>query len=119
MGMYQSIGTASDHIMAMLVGGLEIEFGQGAGEALAERFLAAEEVDFRWDARIEERWLGTYDSPDDGEFELDRIAIYGKLDGHWFSASMLVDGDGQPHGMTGCRTFGRRAQAREAMVHAL
>jgi hypothetical protein len=81
MGMCQSIGTASDRVMAMLMAGLEIEFGRGAGEALAHRFLEAEETDFLWDARIEERWLGSYESIDDDDLELDRIAICGRLDG--------------------------------------
>ncbi|WP_235589467.1 MULTISPECIES: hypothetical protein [Sphingobium] len=118
MGIYQSIGTASDHIMAMLVAGLEIEFGQGAGEALAHRFVEAEETDFLWDARIEERWIGFYKSIDDDDLELDRIAIYGRLDGRWFCATMIVDGDGQAHGMMGCRQFRSLAKARDAMLHA-
>jgi len=94
MDMSQSIGTASDRVLETLKAGLEIEFGRGAGEALAHRFLEAEETDFRWDARVEERWIGSYDSADDGEFELDRVAICGRLDGKWFCATMLVDGDG-------------------------
>jgi hypothetical protein len=122
MGMYESIGTASakvtDRVTAALVAGLEREFGHGAGQALAARFLDAEEVDFRWDARIEERWLGLYESPDDGECEFDRIAICGRLDGRWFAATMLVDGEGRAHGMTGCRSMPDWSQAREAMLDA-
>lgn len=118
MGMYQSIGTASDRVMEALVAGLELEFGRGAGEALAERFLEAEEADFRWDARVEERWIGAYESADDEDFELDRIAICGRLDGKWFCATMLVDGDGQAHGMMGCREFRSLVRARDAMLHA-
>ncbi len=117
MSMYQSIGTASDRVMAALVSGLELVFGRGAGEALAHRFLEAEETDFRWDARVEERWIGTYEGMDD-DFELDRIAICGRLDGRWFCATMLVDGDGQAHGMMGCRTFRSLVRARDAMLHA-
>lgn len=118
MSMYQSIGTASDRVMEALVAGLELEFGRGAGEALAYRFLEAEEADFRWDARIEERWIGAYEGADDGDFELDRIAICGQLDGKWFCATMLVDGDGQAHGMQGCRQFRSLARAQDAMLHA-
>lgn len=118
MGMVQSIGTASDRVVEALKAGLEIEFGKGAGEALAQRFLEAEEVDFHWDARVEERWIGAYDSVEEGDFELDRIAICGRLDGMWFCATMLVDGDGEAHGMTGCRTFGTLARARKAMGDA-
>jgi hypothetical protein len=81
MSMMQSIGVASDRVMAALVSGLEIEFGRGAGEALAHRFLEAEEVDFHWDARVQERWIGTYESMDDEDPELDRVKIFGSLDG--------------------------------------
>lgn len=122
MGMYQSIGTASanavDRVMAALVSGLELEFGRGAGEALAHRFLEAEEADFRWDARIEERWIGAYESPDGEEYELDRIAICGRLDGKCFCATMIVDGEGQAHGMVGCRQFRSLVRARDAMLDA-
>jgi hypothetical protein len=122
MSIYQSIGTASanvrDRVMATLVFGLELEFGRGAGEALAHRFLDAEEADFRWDARVEERWIGTYEGIEDDRLELDRIAICGRLDGSWFCAIMLVDGDGQAHGMMGCRQFRSLVRARDAMLHA-
>lgn len=46
MGMFQPISVASDRVMAALVSGLEIEFGHGVGEALAHRFLEAEETEF-------------------------------------------------------------------------
>ncbi|WP_231292849.1 hypothetical protein [Sphingopyxis sp. MC1] len=118
MGMYQNIGTASDRVMAMLMAGLEIEFGRGAGEALAHRFLEAEETDFLWDARIEERWLGSYESIDDDDLELDRIAICGRLDGRWFASVMLVDGDGMAHGTIRKRFCRSRRSAHEAMVDA-
>lgn len=118
MSMMQSISVASDRVMAALVSGLEIEFGHGAGEALARRFLEAEEVDFLWDARVQERWIGTYESVDGDEIELDRIAIFGRLDGRWFVAVMIVDGDGNAHGMMGKRTFGREREAREAFAIA-
>src|SRR5579871_1281115 len=80
MGLFQSIGTASDHVMATLIAGLEIEFGRGAGEALTHRFVEAEDIDFHWDARVQERWLGSYESSDYDDRELDRIAICGRLD---------------------------------------
>ncbi len=118
MSMVQQIGVASDRVMATLIAGLEIEFGRGAGEGLAQRFLDAEEVDFCWDARVEERWLGAYEGGDSDDFWLDRVAIYGRLDGCWFAATMIVDGDGSAHGMLGCRRLGSRKAARKAMVSA-
>jgi len=118
MGMMQHIGTASDRVMATLVAGLEIEFGRGTGDALAHRFLEAEESDFLWDARIEERWLGAYDSVEDEGLELDRIAICGRIDGGWFAGVMLVDGDGLAHGTMAKRICRDRTDARKAMLDA-
>lgn len=122
MGMVPHIETAfsgrNDRVVSALVAGLEREFGRGAAEGLARHFLEVEEVDFRWDARSEERWLGAYKDLDDAVFELDRVAICGCLDGSWFSAIMLVDGDGNAHGMTGCRVARDRTEARDGMLHA-
>lgn len=111
MSMIQTIALASDRVMAALISGLEIEFGRGAGEALAHRFLEAEEVDFHWDARVTERWIGRYESIDDDDLELDRVRIFGRLDGKWFVAVMIVDGDGNAHGMMGKRIFGSERDA--------
>lgn len=118
MTMFQPIGAASDRVMATLAAGLEIEFGRGASEALAARFLEAEESDFLWDARVSERWLGTYESDDEEDFELDRVAIVGRLDGRWFVAVSVVDGDGNAHGLMGRRSFRSERQAREAFAAA-
>src|SRR3546814_18888365 len=107
MSMYESIGTASANVvyrvMKALVAGLELEFGRGAGKALAGRFLEAEEVDFRWEARVEERWLGTSDSIDDEDVELDSIVYPGWHDGKWFCATMYVAGVCWARGVRGCR----------------
>ena len=118
MGMFQPISAASDRVMAALVSGLEIEFGPAVGEALAHRFLEAEETDFLWDARDQERWIGTYESSNEAEFDLDRVRIFGRLDGKWFVAVMIVDGDGNPHGLIGKREFGRRRQALAVFADA-
>ncbi|WP_244624516.1 hypothetical protein [Sphingomonas sp. So64.6b] len=77
-------------------------------------FLAAEETDFHWDARSEERWLGAYEAPQDCEFELDRVAILGRIDGQYFVAVCIVDGDGMAHGLIGKRVFARRQAAVDA-----
>lgn len=116
MTMFQPVSGASDRVMAALVAGLELEFGRGAAEALAGRFIAAEECDFTWDARIEERWLGAYQSLEDGDIELDRVAILGRLDGRWIVAVCIVDGDGSAHGMIGRRSFSKAQAARKAFV---
>jgi len=121
MGMVQHIETAfsgrNDRVVSALVAGLEREFGRGAAEGLARHFLEAVEVDFRWDARSEVRWLGAYEDPDNAEFELDRVAICGCLDGDWFTAIMFVDGEGNAHGMTGCRVARDRTEASDGGLH--
>jgi hypothetical protein len=118
MTLFQPISAAADRVMSALVAGLEIEFGRGAGEGLAQQFLAAEETDFRWEGRVAERWLGAYDSSDDDDFWLDRVAICGRLEAKWFAATMIVDGDGNAHGMLGCREFSTWKAASEAMAKA-
>ncbi len=116
MANFQTIGAASERVMTALVAGLEIEFGRGAGEALAQRFLEAEEGDFLWDARLAERWLGAYHAQDEEDFELDRVAIIGRLDGRWFVAVSIVDGDGNAQGLIGRRSFRGERQAREVFA---
>ncbi len=118
MTMVQPIAVASDRVMAALIAGLEIEFGRGAGEGLAQHFLGAEDADYRWDARQSERWLGSYEGSEEDDLVLDRVAICGRLDGKWFAATMIVDGDGQAHGMLGCRSFMGQGAARMAMAAA-
>ena len=118
MTMIQSGSIASDRVMSALIAGLEIEFGRDAGEGLARHFLAAEDADFRWEARRAERWLGSYDGADDDDLWLDRVAICGRLDGGWFMSVMIVDGDGKAHGMLGCRSFRSGKAARAAMIRA-
>jgi len=114
MTMIQSIDGRADRVMATLIAGLEAEFGHDAGEALAHRFLDAEEADFLWAARTSERWLGGYEGLEDDEFELDRIAALGRLNGHWTVAQLLVDGEGMAHGVLGRRDFKRLDAARDA-----
>lgn len=123
MAMVQSImaasGAAQDRVMAALVAGLEREFGHDAGEALAQRFLDAEEAEFLWEARDRERWIGAYEGADsEAGVELDRVRIIGRLAGRWFVAVMIVDGDGHPHGLLGKRSFGHRRAAMAVFADA-
>jgi hypothetical protein len=118
MAYLQPILVASERVLDALVAGLELEFGRGAGEALAHRFLEAEEVDFHWEARVQERWIGAYENLGDDDLELDRVRVIGRLDGRWFVALMVVDGDGHAHRMIGERRFGRRADAFRAFADA-
>ncbi len=123
MAMVQSVSAASraaqDRVMAALVAGLEREFGHDAGEALAHRFLDAEEAEFLWEARDQERWIGSYEGADsEVGVELDRVRIVGRLAGRWYVAVMIIDGDGNPHGMLGKRSFEHRRGAMSAFADA-
>lgn len=117
MGVQQQI-LNHDRAISALITGLEIEFGRTAAEGLAEHFLDAEALDFHWSARVQERWLGAYESLDEEDFELDRLAILGWLRGAWFVAICVVDGNGQPHAMSGMRSFGSRRDAVVALSGA-
>jgi hypothetical protein len=79
-----------------LVDALRAEFGA----VLAAQIIEAEELDFLWDARVSERYLGQhFGSQDDGEMELSRVAIVSFLDGSWHAAVCLADGDGDAVGL--------------------
>lgn len=117
MSIVQPIVFASDRVMAALIAGLELEFGRGAGHALASRFVEAEEIDIRWDGRVGERWIGGYVTQDNS-LELDRIAAHGVLDGQWFVAIFIVDGDGNAHGLLSCRTCASADAAALAFAQA-
>jgi hypothetical protein len=124
MAVQMNIGAAADRVVAKLVAGLEVEFGRGAGTALAARFLEAEESDFVWDARVCERWLGTFENDawamdadgSEPEIELDRVAVLGRLDGRWFVAVSIVDGDGQAQGLMARRGCASERSARIAFA---
>lgn len=118
MAQVQPLSDAGDRVMSALIAGLEIEFGARAGTALAQRFIEAEEADFRWDARVEERWIDCFDDGSDEDFELDRVRIIGVLDARWFVATMIVDGDGHAQGMLGNREFPSEIEARKAFADA-
>lgn len=114
----EQVGGAADRVMHALIAGLTLEFGRDAGEGLAQRFLDAEEFEFLWDARLQERWIGGWDAGLDDDIELDRVRILAKLDRKWTIATLLIDGDGNPHGLLGRRDFARRAPAERAYLDA-
>jgi len=77
---------------------------QASGTGAATNVMAAEE-DCLWEARIAERWLGSYEGEvEDGE-EWDLVAILGQAEGGWFAATMLVDGEGDPRQVAGRRNL--------------
>lgn len=92
MTYHRAIGPGACEALA---DALRAEFGP----VLAARIIEAEELDFLWDARVVERYLGQHfvqdTVPGDGsEGDLSRVAIVSFFDGAWHAAVCVADGDG-------------------------
>ena len=101
-----------------LVESLRAEFGV----ILADRILEAEAVDYLWEARLKERYLGQHVdvgfADDEDETELARVAILSFLAGVWHTASCLVDGEGTAVDLLWTRSFDSREAAEAAFDRA-
>ena len=108
----------SGDAFALLVQGLQMEFGSADVGALARQILDAERADFHWDARVQERYLGQHLALDlgdeDAADELARIAILSFLDDRWHAGICLIDGNGCATDLLWLRSFDRREDASEA-----
>lgn len=114
MNMMATIIRGSD----AAIEGLRAEFGA----VLAERIIEAEAVDFLWESRVAERYLGqqvgwNFDD-EDGSQELSRVAILSVLDGRWYAGLCLVDGDGAAVELLWKRPFERREEAEFELLRA-
>ena len=87
MMMVSAIGNGRSEAV---VDALKAEFGA----IMAARIMEAEALDFLWDARVGERYLGQQNALDDDALELSRVAIMGVLAGQAHVAVCLVDGEG-------------------------
>ncbi|QAY78141.1 hypothetical protein [Sphingosinicella sp. BN140058] len=102
MSMMSMIGTGR---CDALVDALKAEFGG----MLAERILEAEALDFLWEARVRERYLGQHEAAflDDVESfdEVSRIVILSLVDGCWHVGLCQVDGNGHASELLWKRRF--------------
>jgi hypothetical protein len=100
------------------VDALRAEFGA----ILAERIIEAEAVDFLWQARVRERYLGQQIGCElddkDASQELSRVAILSVLDGRWYAGMCLVDGQGAAVELLWKRLFDRREGAEFELLRA-
>jgi hypothetical protein len=117
MNMMTMMGRGCD----VAVDALRAEFGA----VLAERIIEAEALDFLWDARVRERYLGQhfgsgFDDNDDDEAsqEFSRVAILSMLDGSWYAGMCLVDGEGVAVELLWKRQYGCRAEAEFKLLGA-
>ena len=122
MTIISAIPGGSGDAYARLVEGLRHEFGCADVGALAERIFEAEKVEFHWEARIAERYLGQhfpldFDDEDAGS-ELARVAILSFVAGRWHAGVCVVDGDGSAVDLLWSRSFEPREDAAEAFARA-
>ena len=97
-----------------VVDALQAEFGA----IMAARILEAEAMDFLWDARMKERYLGQHFCLEIDAEELSRVAIMGVLAGRWCAALCLVDGEGSAVELIWQRKFDRMEEALAAFDRA-
>lgn len=71
--------------------------------------MRAASGDHHWERRIGAYWSGAKDG-----LELDRARIEGRLNGRWFVAVAIIDGEGNAPGMMGKRVFGGAIGAQKA-----
>ncbi len=114
MNMMAAIGRGCD----AAIDALRAEFGA----VLAERIIEAEAVDFLWEARVQERYLGQqigWDLDDDeASQELSRVAVLSELDGRWYAGMCLVDGEGIAVELLWKRQFRSREEAESQLLRA-
>lgn len=113
MTMISAIGSGATE--ARIVA-LEKEFGA----ILAGRIIEAEAVDFLWEGRIKERYLGQHFDicfpPDDEDVELSRVAVLSAYAGQWHAGACLVDGEGLAVDLLWKQSFEDREQAEAAFA---
>ncbi len=122
MTIISAIPGGSGDAYARLIEGLRSELGCSDIAAIADRMFEAEKVEFHWEARVRERYLGQHFPLDlgdeDAEDELSRIAILSFLGGRWHAGICLVDGEGCAVDLLWLRSFERHEEAAEAFVRA-
>ena len=88
------------------------------GGILADRIIEAEALDFLWEGRISERYLGQHVAAieeDDLPEDLSRVAVLSSIAGQWHVGLCLVDGEGAAIDLLWKRHFDGREEAEVAL----
>jgi hypothetical protein len=112
--MMNMISAISNRGCDAVVEDLRAEFGA----ILAERIIEAEAVDFVWEGRVRERYVGQHvEEIGDEEMSEDvsRIAVLSSVGDRWYVGMCLVDGEGDAVDLLWKRGFGGRAEAESAL----
>jgi len=91
---------------ASVLADLKVEFGAAASAQMAREMIAAEELDFLWQAQIAARDLGPVEVIDGDRQAAHLWQLIGCLDGRWFVAKAAVDDDGRACDLIEVRRFG-------------
>ncbi len=100
-----------------LVEDLRAEFGA----ILADRIIEAEAVEFLWEGRVRERYLGQHvaDIVDEELSEdVSRVAVLSSIGGRWHVGMCLVDGEGDAVDLLWKREYCGRTEAEIALERA-
>lgn len=104
-------------LFPLLVRDLTDEFGNEGINAIAERFVAAEQADFYWDGRIAEMKLAPLcEAFDDDDEPYERVAILGFFRSCYYVATCLVDESWRLCAMLRVRHFDDAASAESAFL---
>jgi hypothetical protein len=91
------------------------------GGILTERIIEAEALDFIWEGRIRERYLGLHVAEfadDEASEDVSRVAVLSSIGGRWHVGLCLVDGEGEAIDLLWKREYGRREEAENALERA-
>ena len=105
MNMISAIQIAKIDPVAALIDSVTAGLDAATGATIARYFFDNELVDFCWNARQREAWIGEYQSFDEEAETLDRIAILSHFDGRFHVGIALVDGEGCVHDLRQHRRF--------------
>ncbi len=91
------------------------------GGILTERIIESEALDFIWEGRIRERYLGLHVSEfadDEMSEDVSRVAVLSSIGGRWHVGLCLVDGEGAAVELLWKRQFGSRREAEFELLRA-
>ena len=91
------------------------------GGILTERIIEAEALDFIWEGRTRERYLGLHVAEfadDEMSEDVSRVAVLSSIGGRWYVGLCLVGGEGEAIDLLWKREFGGRAEAEITLERA-
>ena len=114
MSDFASIEAAAHDPFPGLLASLQLEFEGAADAHLAHEIVAAEELDFLWDARVATRSIGSVEPLDGEPGDAQVCQLIGCLEGRWFVAKAALGEGGRACDLLEVRRFAGAWDAYEA-----